>query len=409
MQMLAAIYVPDFPAEAITRAEPELRAQAVAVMEGTPPLLHVIAGNRHARTAGVEIGMTQLEAEGRIESRVASCELRVRNWQIRRRAPAQEQAAHAALVDCACAFSPRVEASGSTPDTVVLDLDGLERLFGPPLKIARTLARRAAQLGLEVHVAVAGNADAAVHAARGFAGITAIPPGEEAVRLGALPVELLLSCELRVASCESRTGHSLVTRDSQLAATLARWGIHTFRALAALPETAVRLRLGEAGVRLQKLARGEGSHPLVPAAPPLKFEEALELEHPITLLEPLALLLNTMLEQLCARLAARALATQEVRLSLGPENEYVLRLPVPMVDAKVFLKLLHLDLCSRPPNAPVEKISLAAEPILPRFTQGGLFLPATPEPEKLEVMLARIRKTVSRFSFHVSRSTSLAT
>ena len=74
MQMLAAIYVPDFPAEAITRAEPELRAQAVAVMEGTPPLLHVIAGNRHARAAGVEIGMTQLEAEGRIESRVASCE-----------------------------------------------------------------------------------------------------------------------------------------------------------------------------------------------------------------------------------------------------------------------------------------------------------------------------------------------
>ena len=205
MQMLAAIYVPDFPAEAITRAEPELRAQAVAVMEGTPPLLHVIAGNRHARTAGVEIGMTQLEAEGRIESRVASCELRVRNWQIRRRAPAQEQAAHAALVDCACAFSPRVEASASTPDTVVLDLGGLERLFGPPLKIARTLARRAAQLGLEVHVAVAGNADAAVHAARGFAGITAIPPGEEAVRLGALPVELLLSCELRVASPEPAT------------------------------------------------------------------------------------------------------------------------------------------------------------------------------------------------------------
>jgi protein ImuB len=431
--MLAAIYVPDFPAEAVVRAEPGLREQAVAIVDGTPPLLHVIACNQRAREAGVELGMTQLEAEARLESRVASCELRVkpapnlspvprplsparqesrvassewqvRNWQIRRRAPAQEEAAHAALIDCACAFSPRVEAETATPDTVVLDLDGLERLFGPPLKIARELAQRAAQFGLEVHVAVARNVDTAIHAARGFAGITVIPPGEEAARLGVLPVS---SFEFPVSSFKPRGPNSKPeTRNSKLVLdTLARWGIHTFRALAALPETAVRQRLGETGVRLQKLARGEGSRPLVPTPPPLKFEEALELEHPLTLLEPLSFLLHTMLEQLCARLAARALATQELRLNLGPESEYVLRLPVPMVNAKVFLKLLQLDLHAHPPGKPVEKIFLAADPILPRFTQGGLFLPATPEPEKLEVMLARIRKTVARPPSPVSRST----
>ena len=37
------------------------------------------------------------------------------------------------------------------------------------------------------------------------------------------------------------------------------------------------------------------------------FEEAIELEHPIVLLEPLAFLLNRLLEQLCARLGSRAL------------------------------------------------------------------------------------------------------
>jgi protein ImuB len=451
----AAIFVPDFPVEAVVRAEPELRGQGVAVVEGTPPLLNVVACNQRAREAGVEIGMTKVEAEGRFAghaavsggdpaAQIGAPQSRTRpsgvepGWQVRRRSPAQEMAAHAALIDCGCAFSPRVEDNSATPDTVVLDLDGLERLFGPPAKIARDLARRASELGLEANVAVAGNAEAALHAARGFAGVTVIPPGEEAERLGALPVEVLL---------DSNGGSALAgggNRGMDVLDTLARWGVRTFLALAALPETAVRQRLGELGVRLQKLARGEGTRPLVPAEPPMIFEETAELEYSVTLLEALSFLLNHLLEQLCARMNARALATQEVRLILGTERsadesetvefpvskgsrgfrvprqgtqnlerpraqsetdpeghkcgtqEYTLRLPVPMLGAKVFLKLLQLELRAKPPGAPVSRIFLKAEPVRPRFTQGGLFLPTAPEPEKLEVMLARINAVVSQ-------------
>jgi hypothetical protein len=50
------------------------------------------------------------------------------------------------------------------------------------------------------------------------------------------------------------------------------------------------------------------------------FEEAVELEYPIVLLEPLAFLLNCLLEQICARLASRALNTQELRLTLELQN-----------------------------------------------------------------------------------------
>jgi hypothetical protein len=67
-----------------------------------------------------------------------------------------------------------------------------------------------------------------------------------------------------------------------------------------------------------------------------------------------------------------------------------LDLPVPMLDAKVFLKLLQLDLKAHPPGAPILKVHLSAIPAQPRTTQGGLFLPPTPEPEKLELTLARI-------------------
>jgi len=116
-------------------------------------------------------------------------------------------------------------------------------------------------------------------------------------------------------------------------------------------------------------------------------------------------LLNRLLEQLCARLAARALATQELRLTLELENfspfiqksesknqQFLrtLRLPLPMLDAKIFLKLLQLDLNAHPPGAPIVKIHLAAEPARLRSAQGGLFLPPTPPPEKLELTLARI-------------------
>ena len=65
-----------------------------------------------------------------------------------------------------------------------------------------------------------------------------------------------------------------------------------------------------------------------------------------------------------------------------------------MLDAKVFLKLLQLDLKAHPPGAPIRKVRLSAEPAQPRTLQGSLFLPPTPEPEKLELTVARIASMV---------------
>jgi len=280
--MNAAIYVPDFLVAAVVRLEPSLRGKAVAVLEGKPPVVTVAAMNEAAAQAGIEPGMTKLQAAA------YPVELRLRS-------PAQEAAAHAALLDCAQAFSPRVEDTAA--DTIVLDIAGLERLCGPPAKVAQDLARRASELGLEANVAVAANPDAAVHAARGFAGVTIIPAGKQAEHLGTLPVDVLAVAP-------------------EILETLDRWGVRNLRALAALPEVAMVERLGQEGLRLQKLARGAVERPLVPAEPPLEFEETMELEHAVALLEPLAFVLGRLLEQLCARLEARALATNELRLTL---------------------------------------------------------------------------------------------
>jgi protein ImuB len=375
--MFACIFIPDFSAQAIIRFEPGLRARCVVVLTGRPPMEKAMALNEHARLAGVEIGATKSQLEA------------WENLVMRSRSESQETSAHAALLDCAQAFSPEVE--DATPGTVLLNLAGLEPLLGPLPKIAHALEQRISQMGLEANTAVASNPDAAMLAARGFSGLTLIPAGREAEQLGNLPVDVLLES---FSSDAEETARWVETFD--------RWGIRKLRSLAALPEVPVSERLGQQGIRLQKLARGAVSRNLRVVEPQLSFVESAELEYPVVLLEPLAFLLNRMLEQVCARLNARALAAQELQLSLelaaepnncaAPTRTFTrtLRLPTPILDSKIFLRLLQLDLQAHPPEAPIVKIHLSMEAARPRALQSGLFQPVFPEPEKLELTLARI-------------------
>lgn len=374
--------------------------------------------NENARQLGVEMGVLRAQLEA---------------WDdviLRSRSESLENSAHAALLDCAQSFSPEVEDTCS--NAVLLNLSGLEPLFGPPSQIIHSLAERAWQMGLKINVAAAANPDAAFLGAHGFSGVTLISEGFEAQRLGGLPVDVLFesfSQDAEQSSCWLET--------------FDRWGVRNLRSLAALPEVPVSERLGQEGVRLQKLARGAVSRKLRLFEAPTVFEESVELEYPIVLLEPLAFLLNRMLEQVCARLQARSLAAQELRLTLelafgmetqkatglcpneqlsiekaelpfskprsgermqpaaqavGPDRERtftrILRLPVPMLNAKTFLKLLQLDLQTHPPGGPILKVHLSAEPAKPRAAQSGLFQPLFPEPEKLELTLARIEGIV---------------
>jgi len=285
--------------------------------------------------------------------------------------------AQAVLVDCAAAFSPVIEQTA--PDAVLLALAGSTRLFGPPELAARRLAQRAAALGLEARVAVAANPDTALLAARGYCGVTVIPPGREAEFLAPLPVEVLQP-------------------PAEIAFKLALWGVRTLGELAALPAKGLAERLGQQGVRLQKLARGTLNRSLAPVPLPEGFQESIELEEPVTLLEPLLFLLAQLIQRICERLKARALAAIELELKLeledGGEHVRRHRLPVPMLSSRSFLKLLQLDLEAHPPVAAVCVIRLRAEPAAPRGMQHGLFRPREPEAEKLELTLARLASLV---------------
>ena len=371
----ASLFVPDFPVQAVVRLEPELRGKPVATLAGAAPLTKVFAVNQEARNLGVETGMTKVQAEA----------FQGIAWRW------QEATAYAALLDCAWTISPRVEDGPKREeqdfsDTVVLDLARCEKLFGSPVKIAHDLRRVASGVGLTANVAIAGNPSAAITAAQGFAGVTVIPDGQEALRIGSLSLEALCI-------------------PFEFVETLYRWGIYTCAELAGLPEIAIVERLGQEGVCWWRLGQGRNAHPLIAKDFPVNFEEHMDLESPVDLLEPLLFVLNRLLEQLCTRLRMHILDIGEIKVTLTLERNdsrhkepilhvRTIRLPLPGRDSKLLLKLLQLDLEAHPPGSPVTAVSMSAVAARARSQQFGLFLPLSPDPERLEITLARIQCTV---------------
>jgi protein ImuB len=375
----ACLFVPDFPVQTVVRLERELRGKPVAILAGAPPLTKVFAVNREARNVGVETGMTKVQAEA----------FQGIAW--RWRSSSQEGTAYAALLDCAWTISPRVEDGARREDqdfsdTAIVDIAGCEKLFGSPEKIAHDLMRVASEVGFETNVAVAGSPLAAVCAAQGFDGVTVIPAGEEGLRIGRLSLEAL------------RIPFEFVE-------TLKRWGIRMCAEFAALPEIAIVERLGQPGLYWWRLARGADDKPLIAKEFPSNFEEHIDLDSPVELLEPLLFVLNRLLDQLCLRLRMHILAIGEIQVTLTLERNdsrnkeplfhlRKLRLPVPARDSKLLLKLLQLDLEAHPPSLPVTAVHMLTIPVKARSQQLGLFLPLSPDPERLEITLRRIQSTV---------------
>ena len=279
------------------------------------------------------------------------------------------------LAGVAESFAPLFEMTG--PGTVVFDIKGLQRLYGTPRQIAEAIAKRA---GAGANVAVAANVDTAILAARNFQGITVIGV-RDVNKLAPLGIEAL-------------------PLTPEMWETLDTWGIRTLADFAKLPPLGIAERLGPEGLQLQDLARGALDRPLRVHKPEIPYEDRIELEHPVELLEPLLFLLARILNDLCARLESQALAANEitVRLELENRTEHIrsLRLPLPTRDAKSILKLVQLDLEAHPPSAPMMAVSLSLQAVQPRRVQTDIFLPPTPEPDKLELTLARIRALVGQ-------------
>ena len=365
MGRIACLSVPLFPLAARLRSEPDLAGEALAIFQGNGSAARLIAASRRARRAGVRPGMSPAQARAILPKLTA-----------RGRDALSERAAGQALLEIAESFSPRVEDAGD--GVVYLELEGLERHFPgetPEKDLGHALIIAARKAGLTAWAGIASSKLAARLAAEQPISPTIVVAGGEASFLAPLPL-IRASPEVEVL------------------ATLERWGIRSLGELARLPANEVASRLGPAGQRLHRQARGVDSRPLVPYQPPPIFEEGLDLDWPLTALEPFLFVARAALDRLCRRLVARGLAcgTLGLSLRLDPDGwtQRELRLPAPTVQAKTLLTLLRLDLEDKPPGAPVTAFTLKAEPDRPRQAQLSLFGPAALSPDRLATTLARL-------------------
>jgi protein ImuB len=280
----------------------------------------------------------------------------------------------AALADLASRFSPVIETREA--GIVVFAINGLGRLIGDTHQIASEIARRAEERGIRGQLAIASNPDTAELAARHRPGVTIVVPGREAEALGGLPLRVL------IPYCQPETLR-----------TLEHWGVHTLADLAALPGLGLIERFGEEGDRLRKLASGQAARPLDIATSREEFVAATELEHEITLLEPLLFVLNTLLREALTKVTSYGLAANQITLTLNTQTRK-LEFPIPVTEASALLKQLQLDLEAHPFGHAVRTVHIELRPTSRRGKQNGFFTPPVPEPEKLQTILARLTALV---------------
>ena len=278
-----------------------------------------------------------------------------------------------ALLQVALAHSPRVEEGGA--DRLYLDATGLQGLFGDEARLAARLRAAAAAAGVQVRVGIADSRIAALAAARLGPGVTVVEPGGDAAHLAPAPLALLELPE-------------------ETAMRLAHWGIRSLGELAALPIAGVFERLGGAGVRLQRLARGEDPRPLVSWRPAPLFEESLACEWGLETLGPVVEGLRELATRVCARLGAAGLAADSFewtcRLGAAATHEGALTPAVPMTDADAVAELLRLALEARPPRGVVEALTLRARPVRATPAQESLTDRSRPAPRQLTATLNRL-------------------
>jgi protein ImuB len=373
----AAIYIPEFPTLAWLRLEKSARGQAAAVIEGKAPLERVISFNRAGKDLGLTHGMSKVQAD-------TSCQVL-----FHLRSIAEEKAALEILFETVERFSPRVQivaspvndyANGRQLAAVLLvDQSGTGTLFGDGRSYAEAIRKALRELEFSANVAVAPNAEASLLLARSYSGVTHANENEVQAKLAPLPLSML--------NVEAAT-----------LSTLTRWGIRNLRELAALPETALVSRIGQQAKRLQRLAVGREDHLLVPQEPSFVLSEHMDLDGPLESLEPLLFILSPMLETLLRQAINHAYALRSVTITLDLERAAPHRLEVrpavPVQSKDLLLKLMNLKLQAEPPQAGILGVTLNAEPAIPQVAQRGLFQSKFPEPDKLDLLIARLKAVV---------------
>jgi protein ImuB len=129
-------------------------------------------------------------------------------------------------------------------------------------------------------------------------------------------------------------------------------------------------------------------------------DETVEPEWPIETVEALSFVVSGLLDRLVTRMTWRGWAVGAVHLTLGLANrtskDYALALASPLSDGRAVLPLVLQQIRSSPPESPIERLTVRADPATVRVSQGGLFSASRVSPEQLAATLVRLEALVGR-------------
>jgi len=314
--------------------------------------------------------------------------------------PGADAAAVEAALDALAALSPGIAGSTDPADrafgSLEIQVDGLEALWGPePDLVGKARAAVAPILPGTPRAGIAGTRFAAALAAATGPGPSAVPavlvpPGDDAAFLAPFPA-------------------SALSRDPEVRGRLARFGLVTIGAVAALPRSALVARFGtDEGSRLHDRSNGRETDPFRPRRAPERLALALALEDPVADLEALRFVLRRLATALGAQLDARGEASGRARLVATldptfasgrlplpgadlPTAVVLQRLPEPTADPEAIERLLRERLEREPPALPVARLELELLDVAPAAGQQlALFTPQANAAARLGWQLARI-------------------
>lgn len=351
----AAVYVPGFALQAALRHEPELRGQPVVLVEEKPG--RIFQMTQAARQAGVRKGMTSSQGLARCPALL-----------VRYRAPEQERMASAALGQCAACASPYLEATEAGVCT--LDLKGAGGAEWK--KQAESLLGQLRRQELEAKIGVAATPDLALLAAQNARPFLEIR-GPEGLY------------DLPVAALHASPG---------LEETLRRLGIRRLRDFCGLSPVGLAERFGEEGLGHWRRVMGKSTRLLRLVEAAETFEEAVEFEQEIELLEPLLFMARRFLERITDRLGAAYLVVAELELEIGfaggPAYERTFAVPSPTREVETLFRMLMTHLENFRSEQPIRSLRLAARPGRAVKEQLGLFETSLRNPNQFHQTLAQV-------------------
>ena len=312
-----AVWCPDWPVVAARRFVPGLLDAPVAVVDtssrgtGKGKGKMVVSASAEARAEGVAVGLRVREAEARCGGLV-----------VLDADEAADARAFELVVRAVEELVPRLVLE--RPGQLSFPTRGPSRYFGGDDALAARIVACVRVLDVtDVRVGVADGTFAAGLAARATderhgpardrearaRDAVVVPAGETPAFLAPWPVTVLAGA----VDAAYGGGHELVD-------LLARLGLRTLGAFAALPPGAVLGRFGPPGALAHRLARGETEHEPIATVPPDELLETIELDPPATRVDEVAFAAKMLADRLLARLDALGLCCARVAVEAETEH-----------------------------------------------------------------------------------------